>query len=212
MPKWITTGWYTVDYGYNISEESGGWFSNGKTIKFSTPFPGLKERLAQLSRWCDENQYTIKSMTPLTTSVSHTNYKIDKTLNHGAAGYGYGYGISQHTGFVVLLQKEEELSEDEYNRRLALQKLQFSEAELKERIAECEAAVEEDATIVTEIIEKKAMFGGPRFYIGEKEFKSADEARAEQAELYDLITHNKQLLDELRAELIAVQQEQEQLG
>ena len=47
---------------------------------------------------------------PLTTSLCEHN----AVYWEGHGGYGYGYGASQITGMLILLQREEEVSEVRY--------------------------------------------------------------------------------------------------
>ena len=56
MPKWITSTWYSVDYGWEY--ESKGGVLAAKTENFVTPEEVLRLKLNKLTDALDARQYT----------------------------------------------------------------------------------------------------------------------------------------------------------
>ena len=205
MPKWITTNWYSVSYGWQ-HESKGGWVAR-HTERFYTPEDELRTSLNELTAYLDKNQYTIKAIIPKTQGFGCHDYS-----SRSDSSYGWGYGVTPITGFVVLAQQEREVSQEEYTRLSRVQALKNALPSLREKFQKLQQAVDADEKKDTNISEKKKLLGGLRYCIGEHEFSSEAEAKAVQAELLAQAAANRQALDEAKAKLEAASRELEELG
>lgn len=212
MPKWISTEWNRIYFGWDFTDKTErGFFTSahkGNLFFMETPLPELDSALRTLAEWATRNQYEIKASIPLTTSMGEYNAVYWK----GNGGYGYGYGISQITGMAVLVQREEEVSQEEYDRRLAVQKkrhqLENKLPELRQKCEDLQKAVKRYGSIGTEgITEKKKLIGGSIYLLGSQEFFSQAEAQAK----LDEITARRTALQQAQAALAEVEQEIESL-
>jgi len=124
-------------------------------------------------------------MMPLTTSlIAHKS-----VWWKGSGGYGYGYGVSQITGALIVFQKEEMISDEEYRER---QQGEMSRRQGESRKQQLEAALPElreahalgtlkayaDASIDLNIVEKKALIGATKYHVVGEIFASQAEAQA----------------------------------
>lgn len=188
MPKWISTEWNHIYFGWDFKDKTDrGFFTSvhkGNLFFMETPYPTLDSALQSLTEWATRNQYEIKASIPLTTSMGEYNAVWWK----GNGGYGYGYGVSQITGMAVLVQREEEVSQEEYDRRLAAQKKRYQlEKNLPDLRRQCEKLqkdVQYYASVASEdITEKKKLIGGAVYLLGSLEFSSRAEAQAKLDEI-----------------------------
>jgi len=177
MPKWITTKCVKMSYGWHYKSEGG--LIRAKTERFSTPIEKLSELLSSLENTCDLQQYTIKSVVPQTESLGCYDYSTSN-----ASSYGFGYGITQVTGFVVFLQREEEISMAEYTRRNNMLRLKDDIQSLTEHVERIHQQINDEKARPSEIVEKKKMLGGMKYMIGDASFDSQQEAAAFQNELF----------------------------
>lgn len=217
MPKWITTKTVSIDFGYKFEDHTGtvtGFFSNKRsdTEKFTwwTPYDEVQKQLAEATRNLDRDLFRIVSVTPHTSSFGMYRYDYQAKDNWGY-GYGYGLGFSQITGMTIFATKEEDVSEEEYAKRIKRQQLESQLPMLKEKIGKFEISVAEDAKRNTEISEKKGILSGQRFYIAEQEFKQKEEAQVEQAKILAQIAANKEALETAQAALVEAEKEIESL-
>lgn len=194
MPKWIDTKWATFSFGYNY--EDGYYTPNSKI---------LQEKLDWLANDLSFAGYEIKSVTPLTTSIAHSNV-ASGSIGHGGYGWGYGWGISQITGMAVLMQKIEEISDEEYKLRLnrrKLYELKNSKDEIEASLPKLKAAVEANAWISTNIVEKKGLMGGISYNVAEHrrrcndvhKFKTRQDAEAHVQTILAVLAIPKAELD-----------------
>lgn len=75
---------------------------------------------------------------------------------------------------LVLLQRIDEISEGEYQKRLEKRKLESVLPELREARDKAQAQVSADNQLDTSIIEKKKLFGGYKYLVNTQEFDSKD--------------------------------------
>lgn len=188
MPKWISTEWNRIYFGWDFKDKTDrGFFTSahkGNLFFLETSYPTLDSALQSLTEWATRNQCEIKASIPLTTSMGEYNAVYWK----GNGGYGYGYGVSQITGMAVLAQREEEVSQEEYDRRLAAQKkryqLEKNLPELRQKYEELQKDVQSYESVVSEdITEKKKLIGGAVYLLGSLEFSSWAEAQAKLNEI-----------------------------
>jgi hypothetical protein len=114
MGRRLETNWIYLYYSRTSqsSKSENRLFDQGnvwdKTINY-TDNQTLEKALSEITAYCNEHQYEIKAVTPLTTSVNYDCVRvggyIPNTVNSGSWGFGYGWGYSNNTGFAVLLQK-----------------------------------------------------------------------------------------------------------
>lgn len=194
MPKWITTTWYSVNYGWDY-ESKGGWVAE-KTERFFTPEEKLRNSLNELMAYLDANQYTIKAVIPKTQGLGCHNYS--QQANNS---YGWGYGVTPITGFVVLAQQEREVTAEEYERLSRAQTLKNALPAMREKCGKLQQAVEADGQKAVDISEKKRLLGGVKYLVGEREFDSREAAEAALGALRAECAARCADLEEARAEL-----------
>lgn len=171
MPKWITTNWYSVNYGWDY-ESKGGWVA-AKTERFFTPEEKLRNSLNELIAYLDANQYTIKAVIPKTQGLGCHDFSGSNN-----SSYGWGYGVTPITGFVVLAQQEREVTAEEYDRLSRVQALKNTLPTLRQKCEKLQQAVAADEQKAMDISEKKKLLGGAKYLLGEKEFDSREAAEA----------------------------------
>ena len=130
----------------------------------------LRTKIQEFHEYIASKQLEIKSTNPITTSIASYN----AVYWEGKGGYGYGYGVSQVVGMLVLLQRTDEISEGEYQKRLEKRKLESVLSELREARDKAQAQVSADNQLDTSIIEKKKLFGGYKYLVNTQEFDSKD--------------------------------------
>ncbi|MQX38629.1 hypothetical protein [Roseospira navarrensis] len=156
----------------------------------------MKVALDDFSDYCDKNQMIIKSVVPLTRAQAH-QYSIADTYfasgpnSAGGWGYGlgYGWGISMIVGFAALLQREEEISDEEYQKRMHQLEEQKAREEkiaaLKKEQAVIESEIQDKANFIeasecyssAAVEERKGIVGGVKFIVsGEKAYPFASGA------------------------------------
>ncbi|MGD0546266.1 MAG: hypothetical protein ABR991_00370 [Terracidiphilus sp.] len=128
MAKWIETSYFRANFGWEVEER--GKVGDEYTL-YNFVREALDGKLNNLVDYCNKNQYEIKGVIPLTNSLSHTHSEtrsgsgsegsrgsvyIPPITNHW--GIGYGYGLSAIIGFVALLQRQTEISDEEYASRI----------------------------------------------------------------------------------------------
>jgi hypothetical protein len=201
MPKWIKTNWFSVDYGHD--------WETGYKLGESSADQRLRKELETLIAHLDEHQYTIKAVMPKTEGVTHREKKY-RDDNHS---YLWGYGFALITGFIVLAQQEQEISLEEYekriderekNKKLLLLKKDISS--MREKYAKL---LERSDSLPHTIKETTTIFGRTKYVVGDKKFDSRDkatEALADikqfssilAADLGDIQRRIKKLEDELK--------------
>lgn len=201
MPKWVTTATYEVNYGWGERLSEGGFLSSNKYL-YTTGDAALQASLEQLVRKLNRNQFAIKAVVPKTESLGHFDYG-----RKGDGGYGWGYGISQITGFVVLAQREDEISQEEFSRRKQKQDAQDRLVDLSVRHEELKERADAVKEWPTDVVEEKKMFRGSMYCVGEREFDTREEAAAHREKLLAEMAVIQERADTARKELEACQKE-----
>jgi flagellar motility protein MotE (MotC chaperone) len=234
MPRWVTTGWFYKYFDENHASQrsksqkfsDGVWESN----HWRTDNESLESALNNLREFCDENQMEIKSVVPLTRAQSHEFSQKDtwsSTIGNGGAGWGwglgYGWAYSSIIGFAALLQQVEDVSQDEYEKRMKevenkkarkekiadvkskISELEDSRKNTLERLKEVE--VFENASVE----EKKGVIGGVKFVVHGEKFKDRDQAQAYLSEKQQELTNLKQSIEELERNISEKMRELESL-
>lgn len=197
MPRLVETFWFYkyVDEEYSEGESESKKYVDGfwRMRKWSLKSDSLNVALEELSIYCNDNNLEIKSIIPLTRAQSYEFAQAQtwvSPLTPSAWGYGmgHGWGVTMVNGFAALLQRVEDLTEEEYAKRINRKKRII---EIKENIAvtEKELAVLDGRlseinknillcgnSAAAEMQMKKGIFG-VKFLVAESEFKTEDEAR-----------------------------------
>ena len=202
MPKWITTRHYRIHYDWEHEKKEGGVAKN--TDHFRTPMHDLDTELARLIDFCDLTQFTIKATVPITGSLGCYDYSSNQ--HHS---YGHGYGISQIVGFIVILQKEEEVSQEEYTRRKAITAFHAEIPFLEEQVGQLQKRLDEIKSHSPEILEKKGLLSGVKFSVGWRNFDLREEAVAFQQEMLSEIAGIEAKLAAAKADVEKKQKEYE---
>jgi len=115
MPVIISTFWEYKFFGSKFEEKTFGRKRRDGVTKHSwwnTDLESLDQVMAEIVSECDEKQLKIKAVLPLTDSLA-------QSYNYGnISGFGHGWGVSNIVGVVMLMQREEQVNEAEYETRL----------------------------------------------------------------------------------------------
>lgn len=171
MAKWIQSAWYRVVYGYEYDKER----SDKSNVFLDPDYECLSGSLQEFNAWLRRGQWKICGVTPLTSSHAYMNWDTS-TSEHRSWGYGYAYGLTPIIGFVAFVQKELDITDEEYRERIdALSKKNRLET-LKKQLADMQAAVEEDQKLTLAIEEKKGLLGGCKYIVDGTTYKTREEA------------------------------------
>lgn len=178
MAKWIQSSWYRVLYGYEYDKEN----SDKHSSFFSQNYERLEGSLQEFNEWLRIGQWKVCGVTPLTSSRAHM-YWDTSTSEHRSWGYGFAYGLTPIIGFVAFAQRELDIPDEEYHKRIdALGKKNRLET-LKKQLADMQAAVEEDQRLTLSIEEKKGLLGGCKYIVDGTTYKTREEAAEALASL-----------------------------
>jgi hypothetical protein len=124
---WTTTSWIYRTFGEKVTttnSKSNRW-NDGIWSKFiySTNFEKLEVALNDVMNYCNKNQLSVKSIIPLTEATAKeygqsVEYSSFANGVGAVAGIGHGWGFSNVVGFAALLEKVEQISEEEYQTRI----------------------------------------------------------------------------------------------
>lgn len=182
MKKWIETRHVKLVFGRVI--DGGQWntiFQEGPhSLVVARDEAALDATIADLEKFANACQYRVTGVAPLTETL--WCWKSRSTTVGG--GYGYGLSAPQVTGFVVFLEKEEEIADDEYQRRCgelkhkqrALELEELLIPQLRTTIASLEETLEASNQEPAELVEKKELFCRPMWFIGKQKFINREEA------------------------------------
>ncbi|WP_170430601.1 hypothetical protein [Ruegeria arenilitoris] len=196
MMKWTTTAQHWLMLGAEIDEQlsDNRYFSKGVTdwIHYSPDEDGLSQMLQELIQDANETQKDIKSITPLTKSTAHrmmhthtdvSNFQ-DRSWGVGW-GLGVGYGASYTSGFLVIIQEHEFVTEDEFKQRI--QAVQDRKAAEK-RAIEAAALKEKQQNELTDLLKVKA-----------DAESSVSELRSKAGNLEQLVERSKEITTKKKA-------------
>lgn len=214
MARWVTTSWYrwtfklehTVNKSENRRWNKGVWERNYWNVSGDS----ISEALNSLSKYCNENQYELKAIMPIDKARSYEYGQVETHQWTGAsAGFGWGWGLGQGwatsmpDGFMAVLQRIEDISQEEFDRRFAEVKQKAeSERVLDEKKKQLENSISEikkllenittelnssrkkfddnNAYASAEIQQKSGLFS--KIIVIDKSFKKIEEASAFQQE------------------------------
>lgn len=218
MAQWIKTSWYYYFFeeDVNTEKDNNGWNSghycnNTWNIKRDS----LKKALNDLSDHCAINQYEIKAMFPIDRAQSHSygQGEFHQARNQtwaGGWGLGMGWGITMTDGFAAVLQRVEEISQDEYDNRMKALKAKDKELErskisekidqAKRMISQAENEIERDMKFINSPVETKGLMG-KKAVIADKEFRSIEDANEYRRRLELGIEENKQRIEAAKASI-----------
>lgn len=224
MARWVETRWWRYSIEENHTSKSsnsrdwknGVWERNDWEIKTES----IDKHLNHLMAYCNEHQYEVKSIMAIDRAQS---YEYGQAISHfsaGSHGGGYGWGLGQGwgitmtDGFMALLQRIEDVSQEEFDRRMAeyqkekiiveerkniessilnttdsINKIKSQVRELKNKIVTSEDYIRAEVTF------KKGVLGiGARFEVLDKPFKLEGEAAAFQAKCQqDIVKYNSEI-------------------
>lgn len=127
MVSWVETSWIYQMFGQKSRTErskSNRWTDGLWETNYFTPdYDGLRKALDAITEHCNKNQTSIKSVFPLTEARTHTYGQLSEYPVYPAgttgAGLGHGWGFSSIIGVAVLTERIEEITDEEYSRRIA---------------------------------------------------------------------------------------------
>lgn len=121
MKKVITTKSFScqIEIDRKNNNASGNSFFSGisKRSFWDIKQSSLAQAMQQLTDVCNQGQYEVQAMLPLTGAEAYEYAKADaQTWADGGYGWGIGqgWGVSMTNGFVALLQRIEQFTDEEY--------------------------------------------------------------------------------------------------
>lgn len=195
MRKWLQSSGFYIIYGDEYDKKGSDKYN-------SFWYPDLKalnEKTSELFRRLHKGQWKICGVTPLTRSYTFSQYESGSSW-----GWGIGYGINPIIGMEVLVQREIEISDEEYAERMGCLNKQEQLEELKQKLPALQEAVQQDQSLKLVVEEKKGLLGGVKFVLNDTSYKTREEAERTLASL-------KTACAERAAELENLQREVQQL-
>lgn len=209
MPRWVTTDYYRCNFEeHHSSKDSksqkfteGRWQYNFWQAKNES----VDNHSSALAAYCDKHQFEIKAIVPLNRAQTY-EYGIGDFIQYGGAfspnpsaggwGIGQGWGVSLNTGFVAILQRIDEISQEEFDRRITARE---EDARKKQSAIELNAKLIENTKFIAdnkpelsrllslsveEVTENRGVFG-TKYSVGKNYFKTPEMADAFKKECRD---------------------------
>lgn len=183
MAKWLESTSYSFFYGYKKHEKSSDdynfyWFPDLET---------LNKTMQKFLAWLERGQWKICAITPLTQSYAfmYSGHGVEGgfiTDKH-AYSYSHNYSINPIVGFIVLAQKEIDISDEEYNERMVIMEKKFHIDSMQPKLDAMKKKMDEypPLPIIEEI--KKLLSNKCEYMIGNKKFATREEAEAELSKI-----------------------------
>lgn len=191
MPSWVETKTEIIHFSVKQGNAGKGNFY------WTTNFEELNSELDRILSDNYDQHFQIVGCVPLTTGVAHQHAEWKFASNHehsyGGAGYGYGWGLSNVSGAIVFLQKVEQISQEEFDRRSKsrtrsnrIAKLQAELQNLDTELSKCHSRIRETAWTTSASIEELPGIK-TRYQVGSEKFlfrKKAEEFLFERKATY----------------------------
>jgi hypothetical protein len=150
MPSWVETKTEIIHFSVNQGNAGKGYYF------FKSNFDELNSELDRILSDNYDLHFQIVGCVPLTTGIAHQHAEWKFASNHeqsyAGAGYGYGWGLSNVSGAIVFLQKVEQISQEEFDRRSRsrtrsnrIAKLQAELENLDSELSKCHSRIREMA-------------------------------------------------------------------
>lgn len=238
MARWVETKSFrwTFKEKHTNKESKNRYYKDGiwQNNYWGLDYDHVDEALKELSSYCDANQYEIKSIVPLQRAQSHEYQRSEMSCGQGwGAGWGagYGWGITMTNGFMALVQRVEDISQEEFDTRMNHRKEAAEEkTRLEKEAADLKARLKEEAVEKTrkqeiawkakkeldELIQmnktiepcidasieyKKGLLSATYSVLSHK-FKNEEAAEAFKEERKASFINNKEKIDALKDELL----------
>lgn len=208
MAKWLESTSYTFFYGYKEYTTSNNkfWKSSDNSNLFWFPdLETLNKNMQKFLDWLVQGQWKICSVTPLTQSLAYmySDHGVEGGIikDKHAYSYSYNYSITPIVGFIVLAQKEIDISDTEYNERMIAMKKKSHLKDLEQKldILNMEKDEQTPLPVIDEI--KKFMSNKCEYMIGNKKFETREEAEAELNKLQQPRAEHLAAFEALNAEV-----------
>jgi hypothetical protein len=127
MKNWLEASWIAVTFRdvSGSGEEGISSLGGGAWDFIYTDMESLAEAMDSFTDYCNVNQFEIKTIVPIDRAVTHDYSQHDIGASYGVNGQagdgwglGYGWAYSKISGFTALLQKSENIDDEEYENRL----------------------------------------------------------------------------------------------
>ncbi|RCK37305.1 hypothetical protein [Thalassospira xiamenensis] len=203
MPSWVETKTEIIHFSVNQGNAGKGYYF------FKSNFDELNSELDRILSDNYDLHFQIVGCVPLTTGIAHQHAEWKFASNHeqsyAGAGYGYGWGLSNVSGAIVFLQKVEQISQEEFDRRSRsrtrsnrIAKLQAELENLDSELSTCRSRIRNAAwSTSAEIQELPGL--KTRYQVGSEKFlfrKKAEETLFEKQATYKAaLQKEKSLLD-----------------
>lgn len=229
MKKWIDTYYYWFWFGWTkrdfLSKNRRFKAGISDTHEFLPNLESMNARLQEFVLEANENQAEIKAIIPLTGSQAETYSHADtwsSTIGNAGAGWGWGlghgFGAASTGGFLAILQRTYEISDEDYaaragaiQRKKYLAALESEAASLRSDIDKTKNELNQaiqDEKLTEEIEEKKKVIGsGAKFLCGGQTFKTHEEAEEYREVFRNARAEIESRLSSMQSRLTAVEGE-----
>ena len=200
MIPWITSRSFIVDLTPNWTKTGGE--NEWAMGRIGVDFGVLQQRLDRLVQDLNADQWEIKLIEPLQKGVSyHEHQRVIQSASRRApetaiGGFGFGWGTQVTSGYVIIAQKTEYLTESEYTEKRDEQKAKITS--LPASLTPSIGVVNRDySDIQTQIdalrapdaiqLRKTGLLRGEKYHFAGKDYASHSEAEsARSAKILEL--------------------------
>lgn len=207
MPIWRDVKCLSIHFGWDYQESVhknwlGGRDKNVEDFNLCVPYKNFHSQMDKILEEINDYQYEIKAVMPLTEGLF-----MKQVNSTEGRSWGYGFGASTIVGYAILIEKQEEVSQEEYEKRRReaevrslIREGNARKEHLTAQIAKLQKEFDAVKDIPREIVEKKGMLGGVKYRIGGLEY-------TDKAEAQKLIDKNNAIYDKAFNELQAAKNE-----
>jgi hypothetical protein len=186
MIPWITSRSFVLDLNPNWTKTAGE--NEWAMGRVGVDLGSLTQRLDKLINELNSDQWEIKLIEPLQKGVSyHEHQRVIQAASRRApetpiGGFGFGWGTQVTSGYVIIAQKTEYLSEVDYTARRQEQKAKppvlqtHSNTLVTREISDLQAQIDQLRAGDAIQTRKSGLLRGEKFHFAGKDYASYGEA------------------------------------
>ena len=231
MHKWIEIEYKTIDMKLvtetlSKSKERNVFNGAWENLAIAPTWKHFHAEMHEILTSFAQRGFEIISVTPIAEGRSHeysnTSYQTGSNHLGGMWGFGYGVGFGHGkspTGAMVIVaqkieyitkeefqhrKKEEKRRENEEKRKILLQQAKKHDLSLQENLKSAKTILDEQTLAwqkSLKITEKKGIFGKPKYIVGKKKFDSKSDAQQYQKNQNDMLEKQKESYNTIKQKI-----------